>query len=61
MVLRKVEKSAEQVANENSFASIAAEWLEHWRDGKSPRHVDSTRRRLDSNILPSWERSKLRQ
>jgi integrase len=53
MALRKVEKCAEQVANENSFASIAAEWLEHWQDGKSPRHVDSTRRRLDSNILPS--------
>jgi integrase len=53
MALRKVEKSAEQVANENSFATIAAEWLEHWQDGKSPRHVDSTRRRLNSNILPS--------
>jgi integrase len=53
MAVRKVEKSAEQVANENSFASIAGEWLEHWKDGKSPRYVDSTRRRLDSNILPS--------
>jgi integrase len=53
MALRKVEKCAEQVAIENSFASIAAEWLEHWQDGKRPRHVDSTRRRLDSNILPS--------
>jgi len=52
MALRKVEKTADQVANENSFASIAAEWLEHWQDGKSPRHVESTRRRLDSNILP---------
>jgi integrase len=36
-----------------SFASIAVEWLLHWQDGKSGRHVDSTRRRLDSNILPS--------
>jgi integrase len=27
--------------------------LEHWQEGKSPRHVDSTRRRLASNILPS--------
>src|SRR6201987_974708 len=53
MAVRKIEKSAEQVANENSFASIAGEWLEHWQDGKSPRHVDSTRRRLNSNILPS--------
>jgi integrase len=53
MALRKVEKTAEQAANENSFANIAAKWLEHWQDGKSPRHVDSTWRRLDSNILPS--------
>jgi integrase len=53
MAVRKIEKAAEQVANENSFASIAGDWLEHWQDGKSPRHVDSTRRRLDTNILPS--------
>jgi hypothetical protein len=53
MALRKVEKTAEQVASENSFASIAAVWLEHWQDGKSPRHVDSTRTRLNSNILPN--------
>jgi integrase len=53
MALRKVEKTADQVASENSFASIAAEWLEHWQGGKSLRHVDSTRRRLNSNILPS--------
>jgi len=53
MAQRKAEKTAEQIANENSFASVAAKWLEHWQEGKSPRHVDSTRRRLDSNILPS--------
>jgi integrase len=53
MAQRKAEKTAEQVANANSFASIAAQWLEHWRHGKSPRHVDSTRRRLAANILPS--------
>ncbi|MEO8737392.1 MAG: integrase arm-type DNA-binding domain-containing protein [Edaphobacter sp.] len=39
MALRKVEQTAERVATENSFASIAAGWL--------------TRRRLSSNILPS--------
>lgn len=53
MAQRKAEKTAEQIANENSFASVAAKWSEHWQEGKSPRHVDSTRRRLDSNILPS--------
>jgi integrase len=53
MEQRKADKTAEQVATENSFASVAALWLEHWKDDKSARHVDSTRRRLASNILPS--------
>lgn len=53
MAKRKVEKTAEQVATANSFATIASGWLEHWKDDKSARHVDSTRRRLASNILPS--------
>jgi integrase len=52
MEQRKADKTAEQVATENSFASVAALWLEHWKDDKSARHVDSTRRRLASNILP---------
>src|SRR5260370_34351498 len=53
MEQRKAEKTADRVATENSFASVAARWLEHWKDDKSARHVDSTRRRLASNILPS--------
>ena len=52
MARRKAEKTAERVADESSFASIAVQWLEHWQHGKSSRHVDSTRRRLDANILP---------
>ena len=52
MAQRKAEKIAVREASENSFASVAAHWLEHWQEGKSPRHVDSTRRRLNSNILP---------
>jgi Arm DNA-binding domain len=52
MAQRKAEKTAEQVASSNSFATIAAEWLEHWREGKSPRHADSVRRRMAADILP---------
>ncbi len=52
MAKRKAVKIAERVANENSFASVTAQWLVHWQEGKSPRHVDSTRRRLVANILP---------
>jgi len=53
MAERKAERTADQVSSENSFASVAGKWLEHWKDDKSARHVDSTRRRLTSNILPS--------
>ncbi len=53
MTERKAKKRGQRIAVENSFASVAAQWLEHWQDGKSPRHVDSTKRRLASNILPS--------
>src|SRR5271170_3991934 len=48
-----VQRKADKIAIENSFRSIASLWLEHWQYGKSPRHVDSTKRRLTANILPS--------
>jgi integrase len=53
MAKRKAEKVSERIAIENSFASVATKWLEHWQEGKSIRHVDSTRRRLAANIFPS--------
>jgi integrase len=53
MAKRKADKVAEQIASENSFAQVATRWLEHWREGKSPRHVDSTKRRLDANLFPA--------
>jgi integrase len=53
MAQRKIAKTAERVISEHSFASSSKRWLEHWKDGKSPWHVDSTRRRLDANILPA--------
>lgn len=49
----KAIKAKERIAHENSFASIAGKWMEHWQEAKSLRHVDSTRRRLATNILPS--------
>jgi integrase len=52
MALRKSAKTASQLSDANSFANVAALWLEHWQEGKSPRHVDSVRRRLASDILP---------
>lgn len=53
MEQRKNAKAALLAADENTFARVAARWLEHWREGKSTRHVDSTARRLAASILPS--------
>jgi len=51
MARRKAEKTAQRLSSANSFASIAALWIEHWKSGKSPRHVDTVRRRMAANIL----------
>jgi integrase len=52
MAQRKAIKTAEKAAIENSFQSIASLWMEHWQDGKSPRHVDYVKRRMEADILP---------
>ena len=46
------ERKAEKAASENSFQSVARLWLAHWQDGKSPRHVDYVKRRIEADILP---------
>ncbi len=46
------ERKAERAAAENSFQSLARLWLAHWQDGKSPRHVDYVKRRMDADIFP---------
>lgn len=53
MERKKAVKTAVRAATENSFATVAGRWLEHWRGDKTLRHVDSTERRLASNILPT--------
>jgi integrase len=52
MEQRKALKTAQNAANVNSFASVTALWMEHWKEGKSVRHVDSVRRRMAADILP---------
>ncbi len=52
MARRKTEKTAERTSAQNSFQSISDQWLEHWKHDKSLRHVETTRRRLASNVLP---------
>ncbi|MCL2659722.1 MAG: tyrosine-type recombinase/integrase, partial [Acidobacteriaceae bacterium] len=52
MVRRKEDKTAEQVKTENSFATVARLWWEHWKNDKSPRHAGYVSRRLEMDILP---------
>jgi len=52
MEQKKANKLRAREADENSFASVAAKWLEHWRVGKSAQHGGTVSRRLDANILP---------
>jgi integrase len=52
MAQRKAKKLASAAADAHSFRSIAHLWLEHWSVGKSARHVDTTRRRLEANTIP---------
>ena len=52
MAKRKQVKTDERAQTEGSFQNIASLWLEHWAEGKSPRHVEYTRRRMEMDILP---------
>lgn len=52
MERRKSAKTEEQVGRDSAFVKVAEKWLDHWRHGKSARHVDSTKRRLATNIVP---------
>jgi integrase len=52
MAKRKADKAARMASADNSFKTVAELWLSHWGSGKSARHVDTTRRRLESNVFP---------
>jgi len=52
MADRKAEKTAAETSATNSFKTVAALWLEHWHEGKSHRHVDYVKRRMETDILP---------
>ena len=53
MARRREAKAETQGRRETTFEATAERWMKHWKEDKSLRHVDSTRRRLDANILPS--------
>ena len=49
---RKDVKTAQFVAQTNSFELIAREWHEYWRKGKHSRYADSVLRRLEADVFP---------
>jgi integrase len=50
---RKARAEAVKAATVHSFASVAREWLEWFRTGKSTRHVAVTESRLNRIVLPA--------
>jgi hypothetical protein len=46
------QRKAEKAARSDSFESVAALWLDHWKVDKSERHVGTTERRLQRNVFP---------
>lgn len=46
-------RRAEKSKSENTFKAWADLWWSHWRVGKSPRHADYARRRLEADVFPS--------
>ncbi len=53
MAARKAERVKRDASDAHSFQTVATLWLSHWSAGKSSRHVDTTRRRLEANVFPS--------
>ena len=61
MVERKAEADAKQRETEarqreaeNSFENVARKWWEWWSIGKSSRHADTVRRRLEADVFPAF-------
>lgn len=48
----RAEKAAQLEQKANTFKVWAENWLAHWQDDKSPRHVGYTERRLEADIYP---------
>lgn len=52
MALRKQEQWAKKLAADNTFACAAKLWFDSWKAARSQNHVDSTWRRLNSDVFP---------
>lgn len=51
---KQKEAEARQREAENSFENVAREWWKWWKIGKSPRHADTTMRRMEADVFPAY-------
>ena len=51
---KQKEAAARQREAENSFESVAREWWKWCLIGKSPRHADTTMRRMEADVFPAY-------
>ena len=51
---KQKEVEARQREAENSFENVAREWWKWWKIGKSPRHADTTMRRMEADVFPAY-------
>jgi hypothetical protein len=51
---KQKEAEARQREAENSFENVAREWWKWWLIGKSPRHADTTMRRMEADVFPAY-------
>lgn len=49
---RKLEKQQQLIEHSNAFESIAREWHEVWKVGRTTRHATYVMRRLESDVFP---------
>jgi len=49
---KKAREAAAQIAKANSFESTARAWFAKWSRGKSVRHADYVKRRLETDVFP---------
>lgn len=50
---KQTDKQAKEVNRSNTFAVWAMKWYRHWSAGKSVRHTEYVKRRLENDIFPA--------
>jgi len=53
---KQEQKTQKQIAASNSFESVARQWWDHWRIGKTTRHAGYVIRRLKADVFPTLSR-----